>query len=255
MYEFKYGKIKDASATREAKMLHKNEIYDMKDVFYSTFGNSKGQSICGKTYYNLTYYGWYKDFSGNYALAKCDCGNPAFIKTIPYTRTKCDNCRKQFTTKFHRSDDIKNIYKHNHVYVGSCRCGNKIYGDENFFKYGKNICSHDKQKGIETIAAILIKNNIPFQRNVQRDDFTFDFWIDNSYFIEYDTKRHFYAQDNHKKDFIKTQERDKKKNDWCAANQLPLIRIPFALVNDLELRDLQLNSSDFVINFNQSLSQ
>lgn len=100
------------------------------------------------------------------------------------------------------------------------------------------------------IAEILEKNKIPFEREKRfpsckdKNFLPFDFFVNNSYLIEYDGRQH-YEQDNffgydtiHKHDLLKTQ--------WCKDNHIPLIRIPYTQYEDLSLKDLILETSNFI---------
>lgn len=61
--------------------------------------------------------------------------------------------------------------------------------------------------------------------------YRFDFFIPNmNIIIECDGEQHFcYSKKFHKKreDFLKSQERDRRKNSYCLANNIKLYRIPF----------------------------
>ena len=90
-------------------------------------------------------------------------------------------------------------------------------------------------------------NNIPYR---------FDFGIieNNSlkYLIEFDGEQHFYAGNslsswNSIEEFNKTQERDKKKNNYCFAHNIPLIRIPYTIKNILKINDLKLETSKYIV--------
>ena len=52
---------------------------------------------------------------------------------------------------------------------------------------------------------------------------------------------------NNKENFLKTQERDVLKNQWCKDNNIPLIRIPYWHLKDLCLEDLLLETSKFIV--------
>ena len=39
--------------------------------------------------------------------------------------------------------------------------------------------------------------------------------------------------------------RDKAKNDWCKANNIPIIRIPYTIFSSLSLQDLLLETSKY----------
>lgn len=83
---------------------------------------------------------------------------------------------------------------------------------------------------------ILKENNLIFEREKQFKDlhygyYRFDFFIPNmNIIIECDGEQHFcYSKKFHKKreDFLKSQERDRRKNSYCLANGIKLYRIPF----------------------------
>jgi len=67
----------------------------------------------------------------------------------------------------------------------------------------------------------------------------FDFYVDNSYLIEFDGEQHqtntsFFSHDN----FEYRQENDKKKTEYAQKNNIPLIRIPYTKLNSLTIKDL-----------------
>lgn len=77
---------------------------------------------------------------------------------------------------------------------------------------------------------------VRFEREKQFKDlhygyYRFDFFIPNmNIIIECDGEQHFcYSKKFHKKreDFLKSQERDRRKNSYCLANNIKLYRIPF----------------------------
>ena len=78
----------------------------------------------------------------------------------------------------------------------------------------------------------------------------FDFFIQNSYLVEYDGSQHFnYSSNdkgwNTKEQFEKTQQRDAYKNQWCKDNSIPLIRIPYTKLDTLCIEDLMLETTEF----------
>ena len=90
--------------------------------------------------------------------------------------------------------------------------------------------------------AILKKNKIAFIREKTFQDlkhglFRFDFYIQNlngiSIIIEVDGEQHFkpiYGR----KEFLKGQEHDRRKNSYCLAKSIPLYRIPYWEVKNLK---------------------
>lgn len=114
------------------------------------------------------------------------------------------------------------------------------------------------------IEQILNKNNIIFKREVgfpklisnKGEPLHFDFAIYNnknelSYLIEFDGRQHFYGVDGGKwhaegNTLEEIQERDEIKNQYCLNNNIPLLRIPYTELKTLNLKDLKLETSDFI---------
>ena len=44
------------------------------------------------------------------------------------------------------------------------------------------------------------------------------------------------------------QERDAIKDKWCVTNNIPLIRIPYTKLDSLNIEDLRLDTSKYIIN-------
>jgi very-short-patch-repair endonuclease len=63
----------------------------------------------------------------------------------------------------------------------------------------------------------------------------FDFYLpDYNLLIEYDGILHFKDKFNNEKEFQRTLENDKIKNDYCKRNQIPLLRIPYLEFDNIE---------------------
>ena len=84
----------------------------------------------------------------------------------------------------------------------------------------------------------------------------FDFGIldgDNQlkYLIEFDGIQHFFKNNQFGQEkeasFKRNQERDRVKNDYCIKNNIPLIRIPYYKLNTLELKDLEITTTNFLL--------
>ena len=111
--------------------------------------------------------------------------------------------------------------------------------------------------GERRIAQLLVDNKIPFVREATfgtclfedtRYPARFDFWVDNSYLIEYDGEQHFTANErgwNTSDQLEKTKQHDKYKSQWCKENNIPLIRIPYTALDTLNISDLLLTSTNF----------
>ena len=94
----------------------------------------------------------------------------------------------------------------------------------------------------DQIIKVLKKAKIKFQRektfpDLKRGLFRFDFYIPNFYgkqiIIEVDGEQHFkpiYGRQA----FLKGQEHDRQKNSYCLANNIPLYRIPYWEIKNIE---------------------
>lgn len=108
-------------------------------------------------------------------------------------------------------------------------------------------------KGNEKIKKILQQANIPFELEKKFDDcidikhLPFDFYVNNEYLIEYDGIQHFDI--NSRFDYEYTHKHDLIKNQYCKEHNIPLIRIPYTHFEQLELKDLLLETSQFIENY------
>lgn len=140
-------------------------------------------------------------------------------------------------------------------------CGNIFFVNTSGV-YTKDNCGQHfvRSKGEEKIVQILEQNHIPYERekrfptclsNLKKAPLKFDFYINNSYIIEYDGEQHFqyYEQGSWgtKEEWAEARINDRIKDQWCKDNDIPLIRIPYVCYDTLELKDLLLESSSFII--------
>ena len=121
-------------------------------------------------------------------------------------------------------------------------------------------CQRNKSFGEEKIALLLKEHNISFVREKAFNDLTFntnysarfDFFVLDSYIIEYDGRQHYVegvgVYDNHFK-FIKTQQHDKIKNDYCKSHNIPIIRIPYTEINNLTIEMLKPETSKYLLQY------
>ena len=215
---------------------------------------------------------------------KCDCGNIVTVDSLKLknkTTKSCGCYRKERMSEIGKNNSspaditgqrfgllvaiepIEERINRSIVWKCQCDCGNVHYASENNLKSGSvtrcNNC-HISSKGEEIIANILLKNNIPFER--EKSFMTckfkdtnrlarFDFFVDNKYIIEFDGIQHYpegissgWATEEFYK---KNKMRDAFKNQWCKDNNIPLIRIPYTHKDLVELKDLKLETSTFLI--------
>lgn len=134
-----------------------------------------------------------------------------------------------------------------------CDCGNTCIINGAYLRNGDTIsCGCIKSKGELTISKILKENNIPFEKEKifseckDKLPLPFDFYINNQYLIEFDGEQHF-NKNGLNYDYIK--KHDEIKNQWCIENNIPLIRIPYTILETLCLNDLLLNNSNYIVKY------
>ena len=97
-------------------------------------------------------------------------------------------------------------------------------------------------KGEDTIIRLLRASNIKFERekkkkNMRGGKFRYDFYLPlYNILIEVEGEQHFKQVNVFQKfrsDFLKQQENDRRKNSYALANNIPLIRIPYWELDNL----------------------
>lgn len=206
---------------------------------------------------------------------KCDCGNITFVPTSYLTAGETKSCGCLFSESMHEKFGSKLIgkkfgkltvieetdqrYFKNIVWKCQCECGNITYvPSHSLLKGATQSCGCIKSKGEEKIIKILKENNINFetQKSFNNCRFKesgqlakFDFFIENTYLLEFDGEQHFQARKTGwatEENVLQTQERDAYKNKWCIENNIPLIRIPYTHLESLKIEDLLLETSNFI---------
>lgn len=97
--------------------------------------------------------------------------------------------------------------------------------------------------GENVVSSLLTEAGINFEIEkifLDFPHFRFDFYVENKYIIEYDGEQHFQPVSifGGEKQFLKTKASDKAKNDYCFNNNIPIIRIPYHALGDLQIKDL-----------------
>lgn len=148
----------------------------------------------------------------------------------------------------------------NVVWLCQCTCGNIIKVTGGHLQSGHTASCGCKRQSIgeETIEQLLKEANLSYQKEFKITDYKlstggnprFDFYVQEQYFIEYDGEQHFDCENhgwNNEKNFIATQQRDKEKNQYCLINKIPLIRIPYTHLKNLTIKDIILETSNFIV--------
>ena len=229
-----------------------------------------------------------KKVTNFFYLCLCDCGNWHIITNRHFDTEDIISCgcyRKERGAEMCKQIGVENyIDIINHVYgdlkvikktderkhdgiVWECqcvKCGHIQKAQGRLLRLGKKSfcekCSERKSKGERLISTLLEINNIPYEKEKSFDTCRFkdtnrpalfDFWVDNTYLIEFDGEQHFSPQsfNNISKSeaqvfFEKTQQHDNYKNQWCKENNISLIRIPYTHLNQLCLKDIQLTKDN-----------
>lgn len=140
-----------------------------------------------------------------------------------------------------------------------CECGNQKEISADSLKRGYTLsCGCLKQShGEYKIEQLLIQNNIPYQKECAVFQYEngkygrFDFYVNQKYFIEFDGEQHIKSNNrwwNTPELVEQYQKRDAEKNKWCKENNIPLIRIPYAHLNDICLNDLLVETTQYLVN-------
>lgn len=215
-------------------------------------------------------------------VCQCECGNKETATTTYLhsgKKTQCKECLKNEHRRI-RCQEIGNRYGYlevleldleksiNQKVYWKCKChncGNVVSVQGGHLRNSGQIsCGCIKSKGEQKISQILSEHNIKFKTQIIFDDFIsnneyhyrFDFGIYNEndellYLIEYDGIQHFQTSNcgwNNQQNLINIQKSDNIKNKYCYDNHIPLIRIPYTQYTKLNLQDLQLSTSKFLIN-------
>ena len=209
-----------------------------------------------------------------YWNCQCDCGTIKSIRKDGLLSGRVLSCgclHSEITSKLFMRDltgqkigkltviERVGSNKHNSVlWLCQCECGaKKIIPSSSLLKGESNSCGCIKSKGEWKIAELLTNNNIPFQKEYiahkcilpSQEYARFDFYVENKYFIEFDGIQHFQSGTgwNTPEKLLRNQMNDTAKNEWCKANNIPLIRIKYDKYDTLSIEDLLLETSKFIV--------
>lgn len=208
----------------------------------------------------------YKKIGRIYCQCQCDCGKifearKDNIKSGHTSSCGCQHYGKNLLGKVFNHLTV--IEKTNKRYSNGCviwrckcDCSNSSYievDSHSLLSGATQSCGCLISKGEEKIASLLTQYDISFvkQKTFKTCKFPsgylakFDFYVDNKYLIEFDGIQHFQEIDffkNNNYDLIKT--RDDIKSKWCKENYIPLIRIPYTMLDSLTINDLLLDEEE-----------
>ena len=141
-----------------------------------------------------------------------------------------------------RPEDIKNL---NSIWKCRCDCGAITYVRSNYLLSGHtSSCGCQRftfngkggSQGEQLIASILDKNKIEYERekifkDLRQGLYRFDFYIPSlQSVLEYNGEQHYKYTSvfyKNKSDFLKAQERDRRKLAYCLANNIKAYCIPY----------------------------
>lgn len=239
-------------------------------------GHKNRANLVGKIFGKLTVLEY--SHSENYQSiwkCKCECGNIIYVSTnkLNNGHTKSCGCLvkhnligQQFGKLTVIEETDKRASDGTIIWKCQCSCQNHTIIEVSTSKLLKGEvkdCMYESgsmSSGEVAIKLLLEENNLPFQREKVFKDFIyedtqrhprFDFYVNNSYLIEFDGVQHF--RPSSQKGFFpldvheKIKERDVIKNQYCLQHNIPIIRIPYTRLKNLVIEDLLLESSPYLI--------
>ena len=217
-------------------------------------------------------------------ICQCECGNTIIARGNKLRSSKppksCGCERAEKLAQYNKENRIKDISNQRFgnlvaicptdqrnasrsvIWECKCDCGKIVYLPSSDLCRGHSKscgCQRHMSFGESKIKDILHKNNIDFIQEWLCKDLVFsdsgyqarfDFYVNNSYIIEYDGIQHFIQgsgkYDNPQK-FRITQNHDKIKNQYCFENNIPIIRIPYTELENITLEALQPETSPYLL--------
>ena len=201
----------------------------------------------------------------------CDCGNTCIVRGDLLRNGKTVSCgckRKQILSSAGHNrlidltgqqfgyltvlkDSGERSSRGDIKWLCQCECGNMVKVLSNNLRRKKEptiSCGCKKSKGEYKIIQILLELKIPFISQKKFDNCIypdtkrqpiFDFYLpEQNILIEYDGIQHFEPTVGFD-DFSITQKRDNFKNQWCKENNIPLIRIPYTELENLNAENMR----------------
>lgn len=197
----------------------------------------------------------------------CDCGNVIITNTNHLNQGHTQSCgclQKDKASETHFKNltgkrfgmltveglDVSKSSSKAKFYICKCDCGQKKVINQSSLLRGTISCGCSRMShGEFKIAELLKSYNISF---TQEQIFStcinpktgkclrFDFYVNNSYLIEYNGIQHYNANQGWDESLEDIQYRDNIKIEWAKNNNIPLIIIPYTKYDTLTIDDLLL---------------
>lgn len=202
---------------------------------------------------------------------QCDCGNIILVKgdLLRNGKTKSCGCYRKDKLQDLHSKDITNqrfgklvaispLYKKNHYWYWQCKCdcgGQCVVNAHTLLQGDCQSCGCTKSKGEEKIGLLLSQNHIDYEKEYSFKNLKsnknaylrFDFYVKNSYLIEYDGIQHFQITGWGETNYNQLTKNDNIKNEYCKTHNIPLIRIPYWHYDKITIDDLRPETSQFLV--------
>lgn len=198
----------------------------------------------------------------------CDCGNIHYVSLNDLTSGSIKSCgclqkenayfingKNLLNQNFGKLLVIKNLNKSdkqgNRIWLCKCECGNLCEATTtNLIRGDKKSCGCLKSNGEMIISQLLKENNIPFERQKTFEEckdkklLPFDFYVNNSFLLEFDGKQHYKFSDigwDTKEKYEITHKHDTIKNNFSIKNNISLKRIPYWELKNITIEDIMGN--------------
>ena len=201
---------------------------------------------------------------------RCSCGVEKDVNTVSLRKGTSKSCgcqrtinsrenngkfidetgnRYGFLTVLEKDEELS-IKNHRAYWICQCDCGNLKTVSSKCLRGGKTqSCGCNSiSRGETKINQILLENNVNFQReyrvNINNHYYRFDFAIFSPEqkliaFIEFDGSQHFDMEKTHwGHDTSAIQKNDEIKNQYCQQHNIPLIRIPYWELENIDKKYL-----------------
>ena len=194
-------------------------------------------------------------------ICKCSCGKEVEVRTDYLTSkhtTSCGHIKKQFIQqkdlvgqRFGKLVVIENLFDKG-TKKCKCDCGNIIEVQTyNLINGNTQSCGCLKSKGELKINTLLTEMKISFKTQYSFDDCRFPDTQRLAYFdyaifhneqliclIEFDGTQHYIGWSQKQESLEIIQKRDNFKNEYCQKHNIPLVRIPYWELDNINKKQL-----------------